>query len=123
MWKATTHKYIARPCTLSISEQDMDKYNTARTIHEWENYFMEIMISLCPFRTPEVIKLPKVMHIGSIYNKPTVERRLFTTENYSMVVEFYVERTIPWSWESYVERTQNKNQHSSRLNRVKKSRQ
>ena len=72
----------------------MGYYNVARTIPEWEEHFLGMLESLHSMRTPEVIKLPKAMHLGSIYEKPTVERRLFTTENFSLVVEFYVAKPI-----------------------------
>lgn len=88
--------YTARPCAPFISERDADTYNTARTIPEWEDYFMDYMQSQHPTRSPEVIKLPKT----TVPNNPdakkaTVERRLFTSDNFSLVVEFYTVKPEP----------------------------
>ena len=84
------NNYPARPCAPSVSERDADTYATARTIPEWEDYFMDYMQSLAPSRTPEIIKLPKTTTPGNPdAKKATVERRLFTSDNFSLVVEFY----------------------------------
>lgn len=84
------NNYTARPCVPMVSERDADTYATARTIPEWEDYFMDYMQSLSPSRAPEVIKLPKTTVSGSPdAKKATVERRLFVSDNFSMVVEFY----------------------------------
>ena len=89
-------KYTARPCTPSMTEREADNYAAARTIPEWEEYFMDLMQSLSPSRIPEAIKLPKTTVPGSAPDaKPTVERRLFTSDNFSLVVEFYVEKPKP----------------------------
>lgn len=87
------NKYTARPCVPMVSEKDADMYAYARTIPEWEEYFMVYMQALAPSRAPEIIKLPKTTTPGDIEaKKATVERRLFTSDNFSMVVEFYVEK-------------------------------
>lgn len=89
-------EYTARPCTLLVTERDADTYSKPRTLPEWEDYFMDYMQSLSPSRTPEIIKLPKVtppQHPDS--KKATVERRLFTSDNFSMVVEFYTHKPEP----------------------------
>lgn len=84
------NNYTARPCIPSVSERDADTYSTARTMSEWEDYFMAYMQSLAPSRAPEIIKLPKTTTPGNPdAKKATVERRLFTSDNFSMVVEFY----------------------------------
>ena len=86
-------KYTARPCVPMVSERDADTYAFARTLPEWEDYFLEVMTSLSPSRFPEVIKISKTTVPGSDTDaKPTVERRLFTSDNFSMVVEFYAEK-------------------------------
>ena len=88
--------YTARPCTAFVSERDDDTYNTARTIPEWEEYFMEYMQAQSPSRTPEIIKLPKTTTPNNPdAKKPTVERRLFTSDNFSLVVEFYTVKPEP----------------------------
>lgn len=90
------NKYTARPCAQALSERDKDTFSASRTIPEWEEYFMEYMQSLLPARAPEIIKLPKTIHPGNPdAKKATVERRLFTSDNYSLVVEFYVEHPAP----------------------------
>lgn len=84
------NNYTARPCVPMVSERDADTYSLARTIPEWEDYFMDYMQSLSPSRTPEIIKLPKTTTPANPdAKKATVERRLFTSDNFSMVVEFY----------------------------------
>lgn len=88
--------YTARPCAPFISERDADTYSTARTIPEWEEYFMEYMQAQSPSRTPEIIKLPKTTTPGNPdAKKATVERRLFTSDNFSLVVEFYIVKPEP----------------------------
>ena len=90
------NNYTARPCAPSVSERDADTYATARTIPEWEDYFMEYMRSLAPSRSPEVIKLPKTTTPNNPdVKKATVERRLFTSDNFSLVVEFYTVKPDP----------------------------
>ena len=90
------NNYTARPCTCFVSERDADTYNTARTIPEWEDYFMEQMQAISPSRTPEIIKLPKTTTPGNPdAKKATVERRLFTSDNFSLVVEFYTVKPDP----------------------------
>lgn len=85
------NNYTARPCVPMVSERDADTYAAARTLPEWEDYFMEHMQSLAPSRAPEVIKIPKTTTPGNPdAKKATVERRLFTSDNFSMVVEFYL---------------------------------
>lgn len=88
--------YTARPCAPFISERDADTYNTARTIPEWEDYFMDYMQAQSPSRTPEIIKLPKTTTPNNPdAKKATVERRLFTSDNFSLVVEFYTVKPEP----------------------------
>lgn len=88
--------YTARPCAPSVSERDADTYSTARTLPEWEDYFMNYMQSLAPSRTPEIIKLPKTTTPNNPdAKKATVERRLFTSDNFSLVVEFYTVKPEP----------------------------
>lgn len=90
------NNYTARPCAPSVSERDADTYKTARTIPEWEDYFMDYMQSIAPTRTPEIIKLPKTTVPGNPdAKKATVERRLFTSDNFSLVVEFYISKPEP----------------------------
>ena len=90
------NSYTARPCVPMVSERDADTYATARTLPEWEDYFMDYMQSLSPSRTPEVIKLTKTTIPGNTNpKKATVERRLFTSDNFSMVVEFYTAKPEP----------------------------
>lgn len=90
------NKYTARPCILNVSERDADTYAAARTLPEWEEFFIDIMQSLSPSRAPEVIKIPKTTTPGNPdAKKATVERRLFTSDNFSMVVEFYVAKPEP----------------------------
>lgn len=90
------NNYTARPCAPSVSERDKDTYATARTLPEWEDYFMDYMQSLAPSRAPEVIKIPKTTVPGNPdAKKATVERRLFTSDNFSLVVEFYTVKPEP----------------------------
>ena len=90
------NNYTARPCTAFVSERDADTYSTARTIPEWEDYFMDYMQAQHPIRTPEIIKLPKTTVPGNHdAKKATVERRLFTSDNFSLVVEFYTVKPDP----------------------------
>lgn len=90
------NNYTARPCAPSVSERDADTYSTARTIPEWEDYFMNYMQSLAPSRTPEIIKLPKTTTPNNPdAKKANVERRLFTSDNFSLVVEFYMAKPDP----------------------------
>lgn len=90
------NNYTARPCVPMVSERDADTYAVARTLPEWEDYFMDYMQSLSPSRTPEIIKLPKTTTPGNPNSKKaTVERRLFTSDNFSMVVEFYTIKPEP----------------------------
>ena len=90
------NNYTARPCSPAVSERDKDTYSAARTIPEWEDYFMDYMRSLAPSRSPEVIKLPKTTVPGNPdAKKATVERRLFVSDNFSLVVEFYTVKPEP----------------------------
>lgn len=90
------NNYTARPCVPMVTERDADTYSIARTIPEWDDYFMDYMQSLAPSRTPEVIKLPKTTTPGNPdAKKATVERRLFVSDNFSMVVEFYMAKPEP----------------------------
>ena len=90
------NNYTARPCTSFVSDRDADTYKSARTLPEWEDYFMEYMQALSPSRTPEIIKLPKTTVPGNPdAKKATVERRLFTSDNFSLVVEFYTVKPEP----------------------------
>ena len=85
------NKYTARPCILNVSERDADTYAAERTLPEWEDFFIDVMQSLSPSRTPEIIKIPKTTTLDNPdAKKATVERRLFTSDNFSMVVEFYI---------------------------------
>ena len=89
-------KYTARPCALVTTERDADTYSTPRTLPEWEEYFMDLMQNLNPSRPPEVVKLTKVTPIQDPdAKKATVERRLFTSDNFSLVVEFYTHKPDP----------------------------
>ena len=57
---------------------------------------MNYMQSLAPSRSPEVIKLPKTTTPNNPdAKKATVERRLFTSDNFSLVVEFYTVKPEP----------------------------
>ena len=88
--------YKARPCAPSLSEREKEIYSTARTLPEWEDYFINYMKALSPLRSPEVIKLPKTTVPGiQDAKKATVERRLFTSDNFSLVVEFYTVKPEP----------------------------
>ena len=84
------NNYTVRPCKPVLGDRDRDTYSVARTIPEWEDYFMNYMQSLNPSRAPEIIKLPKTTTPSNPdAKKATVERRLFTSDNFSLVVEFY----------------------------------
>lgn len=90
------NNYTARPCVPMVSDRDKDTYSTVRTLPEWEDYFMNYMQSLAPSRSPEVIKLPKTTIPGNPdAKKATVERRLFVSDNFSLVVEFYTVKPEP----------------------------
>lgn len=84
--------YTARPCIPKVSERDADTFSQARTLPQWEEYFINEMEALSPTRPPEVVKLTKTTPITTPdAKKATVERRLFVSDNYSLVVEFYAE--------------------------------
>lgn len=82
--------FTARPCAPAVSEKDADTYSSARTIPEWEDYFLNSLQEMAPSRAPECIKLPKAIPVGvKDAKKATIERRLFTCDCYSIVVEFH----------------------------------
>lgn len=86
-------KYTVRACSIGIAERDVDNYNTARTIDEWDEYFMDYMQSLSPVRPPEIIKLSKTAPINvPDAKKASVQRHLYVCDTFSLVVEFYVEK-------------------------------
>lgn len=81
--------FTARPCTTAQIEREADDYKLPRTIEDWDEYFMERMVSMNPSRTPECINLSKVTPLAMPdAKKATVPRRLYVSDNYCMVVEF-----------------------------------
>lgn len=80
--------FTARPCVTFIDEKTEDTYQAARTIEEWDDYFMDFVSNSAPSSPVEIIKLPKG-NVDHNANKATVNRRLYFNRNFSVVVEFY----------------------------------
>lgn len=81
--------FTVRPCTIFQTEREVDDYLLPRTIEDWDEYFIDRMTSFKPSRTPECINLSKVTPISMPdAKKATVPRRLYVSDNYSIVVEF-----------------------------------
>lgn len=83
--------FIVRPCIPVISEEQLDTFKVAKTIDEWDDFFMDYVVNAIPSeeaKSPvEIIKLPKGK-IDPTADKATINRRLYVTRNYSVVVEF-----------------------------------
>lgn len=58
-------------------------------IPEWDDIFTTALKTGGPQREVETIKLPKVAPIGSALGKATIQRKLYTCDTYSIVVEFH----------------------------------
>ncbi len=71
------------PPTLSESIKDL------HIIPEWDEIFTAALKAGGPQREVEIIKLPKVAPIGMTLAKPTIQRKLYTCDTYSIVVEFH----------------------------------
>lgn len=85
---AVLDTFTARPCVTFIDEKTADSYQAARTIEEWDDYFMDFVSNSAPSSPVEIIKLPKGK-VDPNATKATVNRRLYFNRNYSVVVEFY----------------------------------
>lgn len=66
-----------------------EKVKELHIIPEWDDIFTEVLKTGSPKREVEVIKLPKVAPIGSALGKATIQRKLYTCDTYSIVVEFH----------------------------------
>lgn len=80
--------YTARPCVAFIDEKTADTYSRARTIDEWDDYFMDFVKQSSPAAPVEIIPIKKIeTHDSNV--KRIAQRRLYLNRSYSIVVEFY----------------------------------
>lgn len=80
--------FIARPCVTVIGDREADDCAMARTIEEWDDYFMDMCKKVSPNSPVEIIPLKKIeTHDSSV--KRIAQRRLYLNRSYSIVVEFY----------------------------------
>lgn len=85
--------FTARPCIPSITEEEADNFAAAKTLDDWDDYFMQYVADStpnnCKISPVEIIKLPKGK-IDPDSKKSTVNRRLYFNRNFSIVVEFFI---------------------------------
>lgn len=80
--------FTARLCLPLIDEKTADTCQSARTIDEWDDYFMEYVKNVSPSTPVEIASLKKIeTHDNNI--KRIAQRRLYFNRSYSIVVEFY----------------------------------
>lgn len=80
--------FTARPCQTIIDEKTADTCQAARTIDEWDEYFMEYVENASPSTPVEVVSLKK-LNTNDNNVKRIAQRRLYFNRSYSIVVEFY----------------------------------
>lgn len=80
--------FTARPCVPMMTEEQADTFSTAKTLDDWDDYFMGHVSSVSPDSPVEIIKLPKGKTDPNV-SKATVNRRLYFNRGFSIVVEFY----------------------------------
>lgn len=80
--------YTARPCVTFIDEKSADTFSAARTIDEWDDYFIDFVKNSSPDSPVEVFSLKKLeTHDANV--KRIAQRRVYLNRSYSVVVEFY----------------------------------
>lgn len=84
--------FTARPCVPSLTEEEADNFAAAKTLDDWDDYFMQYVAdatpNYCKISPVEIIKLPKGK-VDPDAKKSTVNRRLYFNRNFSIVVEFF----------------------------------
>ena len=81
--------FTARPCVpYELSDEQADTFFVAKTIEEWDDWFMDYVSNASPDSPVEIFKLPKGK-IDSNATKATISRRLYFNRAFSIVVEFH----------------------------------
>lgn len=84
--------FTARPCVPSLTDEESDNFAAAKTLDDWDDYFMQYVAdatpNYCKISPVEIIKLPKGK-VDPESTKSTVNRRLYFNRNFSIVVEFF----------------------------------
>lgn len=80
--------FTARPCLPVQPDELSDTFSCARTLDEWDDWFMKHVSTMSPDSMVEIVKLPKGK-VDPNSTKATVNRRLYFNRGYSIVVEFF----------------------------------
>lgn len=84
--------FTAKPCIHIITDEMADTFAMAKTLDEWDDFFMDYVVNAVPANVPvspiEIVKLPKGKADPSA-SKATINRRLYFNHTFSVVVEFY----------------------------------
>lgn len=81
-------RYIARPCVPNITEDQISLYSSPKSMEEWDHFFTHYVMDASKSDTVETHKLPKgKVDLNS--DKATVNRVLYLTRTFSLVVEFF----------------------------------
>lgn len=84
--------FTVRPCIPLITEEMRDTFSMAKTLDDWDDFFMDYVVNAgnttAPTSPVEIVKLPKG-NVDPTANKATVNRRLYFNRDFSVVVEFY----------------------------------
>lgn len=80
--------FTARPCLSMVTDEMADTFSMAKTLDEWDEWFMVYVSNVSPDSPVEIVKLPKGKVDPSL-TKATVNRRLYFNRAFSIVVEFY----------------------------------
>lgn len=80
--------FIARPCITMVTEEQTDTFSSAKTMDEWDDWFMGYVSTVSPDSPVEIVKLSKGK-VDPNATKATVNRRLYFNRFFSIVVEFF----------------------------------
>lgn len=80
--------FTAHPCISMVTDQQADLFGAGKTLDEWDEWFVDYVSNISTGDEVEVIKMPKGK-TGPTAAKHTVNRRLYFTRGYYIVVEFY----------------------------------
>lgn len=80
--------FTARPCLSMVTDEMDDTFSMAKTLDEWDEWFMDYVSNVSPDSPVEIVKLSKGK-VDPNSSKATVNRRLYFNRAFSIVVEFY----------------------------------
>lgn len=80
--------FTARPCLSMVTDEMADTFSMAKTLDDWDEWFMGYVSNVSTESPVEIVKLPKGKADPNL-TKATVNRRLYFNRSFSIVVEFY----------------------------------